>query len=78
MSKPGLVACKRCGRKPTVSKIADLYYVQCSTSPYINHDGVLVKKCTKWQKHEFLGITEAAAIRNWYWANTKKTLDGEE
>jgi hypothetical protein len=77
MSEPYLVPCKRCGRVPTLKKVSDLFYVQCSGAPYVNHKDKLVK-CDKWQKHEFLGITEAAAIRNWYWANTKKTLDEEE
>lgn len=72
-----LCKCKRCGRIPTVREINDLFYVQCSGAPYVNHKGKTVK-CDKWQPYEFLGVTRAAAIRNWYWANTKKTLDEEE
>jgi hypothetical protein len=60
-----------------VKKVTDLFYVCCPQERYKNKHGKEVK-CDKWQQHEFLGVTEAAAIRNWYWANTKKTLDGEE
>jgi hypothetical protein len=74
--KNELCPCKRCGRIPIVKVINDLFYVQCPVAPYTNHKGVVVK-CDKWQPYEFLGITETAAIHNWYWANTKKVLDEE-
>jgi len=71
-----LCPCKRCGRIPTITIINDLFYVQCPSAPYPNKNGELVK-CDKWQKYEFLGVTRASAIHNWYWANTKKTVDEE-
>ena len=75
--KEELCPCKRCGRLPVIREINDLFYVQCPNAPYENHKGNTVK-CDKWQPYEFLGVTQAAAIKNWYWANTKRTLDEEE
>jgi hypothetical protein len=72
-----LCPCKRCGRIPIIKKVSDLFYVCCPQERYKNKYDKDVK-CDKWQQYEFLGLTEAAAIRNWYWANTKKTLDEEE
>lgn len=71
-----LVPCKRCGRIPVVKEINDLFYVQCPHTPYTNKKGVAVI-CDKWQPYEFLGVTKKSAIHNWYWANTKRTLDEE-
>lgn len=75
--KEYLCPCKRCKRKPVVREINDMFYVQCPGAPYTNHKGAVVK-CDKWQPYEFLGVTEASATKNWYWANTKKTLDEED
>lgn len=71
-----LCPCKRCGRIPNIKVINELYYVQCPSEPYYNNKGKRVK-CDKWQQYNFVGVTRTSAIRNWYWANTKKTLDEE-
>lgn len=52
--------CKKCGNKPRITKITDLYYAQCSG-----------KGCAKWNPYEFLGLTPDSAMDAWNIANTK-------
>lgn len=47
-----LKPCKKCKGKAYVTCVDDCYYVRCH-------------KCAKWPPYEFLGISPAAAIRNW-------------
>lgn len=52
-----IVKCKKCGSMPTIVRLQGLYYAQCT--------GI----CGRWEPHEHLGVTEAAAINNWNKAN---------
>lgn len=65
------VRCKRCGCKPELIMMNDLWYARCTGFEHLK-DGTKVK-CQKWVPFEFLGITKKAAIDNWNYANTNKT-----
>lgn len=65
------VPCKRCGSKPILVKINDLWYARCPGFEHTKKNGLV--KCQKWLPFEFLGITKKAAIDNWNYANTNKT-----
>ena len=54
--------CRKCGGKGYVARVDDCYYARC-------------RKCTKWPPYEFLGVSPAAAIRNWNIVNHTKTKE---
>lgn len=47
-----LKPCKKCKGKARIVCVDDCYYARCT-------------KCTKWPPYEFLGVSPAAATRNW-------------
>lgn len=65
------VPCKRCGSKPILVQLNDLWYARCPGHEKTRKGEVV--KCQKWLPFEFLGITPKAALDNWNYANSNKT-----
>lgn len=73
-----LCPCKKCGGIPHVVDYDGLFYVfhkgtiKKTIRKKVNGENVRTEirvPCDKWPKYEFCSVSEAAAIRNWYWAN---------
>lgn len=58
------VVCKKCGKLPETKKILDCWYTYDRE-----------KKCKKWDKYEFCGMTKESSIRQWNSANTNEKRD---
>lgn len=58
------VRCKKCGHKVKIANVGGLKYAQCSNP-----------KCTKWDPYQFLGVSDAGAIRTWNIYNSNGKIE---